>query len=335
MWGRKQQLQDSNASAAGSPDRGKAGLVLNTELYHCCFCIFPARKNFGLAANSVKILHIFHRRFTPLNAPVDRDSRIEEYRFARLQPARMPSTHDIDEIKRSASEASKITIEEVDLTRYRNPPAETVYPLEYCFHLLGDVANKVVLDYGCGSGEEAVPLCQRGARVIGIDISPDLIAIARQRLQKYGVQADLRVGSAYETQLADESVDVVFCMSLIHHLEIDRVKNEICRVLKPGGRFIFKEPVRLSRTMKQLRRMFPPKEDVSDYEYPLNQAQLDELVAGFEVLSCRNFRTPFVPLLERLIKKPGAIRTADDWMLRHLPIEHFATMRVMALRKRQ
>jgi SAM-dependent methyltransferase len=249
----------------------------------------------------------------------------------------MPSTHNIDEIKRSALEASKTTIQNVDLTRYRNPPAETIYPLEYSFYLLGDVENKVVLDFGCGSGEEVVPLCQRGARVIGIDISPELIAIARLRAHKYGVEAELRVGSAYETQLAEESVDVVFCMSLIHHLEINRVKNEIWRVLKLGGRFIFKEPVRLSRTMKQLRRLFPPAEDVSEYEYPLNQDQLDELVSGFEVLACRNFRTPLVPLVERIIKMPRlrrTIRSADDWVLRHLPIENFATMRVMALKRK-
>jgi ubiquinone/menaquinone biosynthesis C-methylase UbiE len=46
------------------------------------------------------------------------------------------------------------------------------------------------------------------------------------------VNADLRVGSAYETGLPDASVDVVFCMSLLHHLQIDRVKNEIVRILK-------------------------------------------------------------------------------------------------------
>jgi SAM-dependent methyltransferase len=268
---------------------------------------------------------------------VDIDSSIGEHQVALFGDSSMPSANDIEEIRRSASEAAKTTIQDVDLTRYLNPPADTVFALEYSFHLLGDVRNKTVLDFGCGAGEEVIPLCQRGARVIGIDISPELIAIAQERLRKYGVEAELRVGSAYETQLADKSVDVIFCMSLLHHLQIDRVKNEICRILKPDGLFILKEPVRLSWMMKKLRRLFPAAEDVSDYEYPLNQDQLDELAEGFQVLASRSFRTPLVPLFERVIKTRRlrrSFRRGDDWIVRHLPgVEHFATMRVMALKR--
>ena len=247
----------------------------------------------------------------------------------------MDSDHDIAEIARSASEASKIKIRDVDFTRYLSPPPDTCFPLEYAFHLLGDVQDKLVLDLGCGSGEEVIPLRKRGARVIGIDISPHLIAIAEERLRRQGVDAEVRVGSAYETQVPDASVDVVFCMSLLHHLELDRVKNEILRVLKPGGLFVLKEPIRLSRTMRQLRRLFPSKEDVSEFEYPLNSKQLSELAEGFQVVASRSFRTPFVPLLTRMIRVPQqkSIWFRDAWLLNHFPaLAHFATIRVMALR---
>jgi SAM-dependent methyltransferase len=198
------------------------------------------------------------------------------------------------------------------------------------------VQDKLVLDLGCGSGEEVIPLRQRGARVIGIDISPDLITIARQRLQKYGVDAEVRTGSAYETQLLDGSVDVVFCMSLLHHLQLDRVKNEILRILKPNGLFIFKEPIRFSWTMKQLRRLFPPKEDISDFEYPLSPEQVTTMVEGFQVLASRNFRTPLVPLLTQMTKAPklrDRIWSYDAWILGNFSVlEDLATVRVMALR---
>ena len=135
--------------------------------------------------------------------------------------------------------------------------------------------------------------------------------------------------------MLDESVDVVFCMSLLHHLQLDRVKKEIRRILKPQGLFIVKEPIRFSWTMKQLRRLFPPREDVSEFEYPLNSKQMDALVEGFQVLASRSFRTPFVPLLTRLIKAPHLRRricSRDAWVLRHFPaVAHFATVRVMAL----
>jgi SAM-dependent methyltransferase len=199
------------------------------------------------------------------------------------------------------------------------------------------VRDKLVIDLGCGSGEEVVPLCQRGARVIGIDISPDLISIAHERLKAYGVDADLRVTSAYDTGLPDESVDVVFAMSLIHHLEVGRVKNEICRILKPDGMFIFKEPIRFSRTMKQLRRLFPQSEDVSEFEYPLSADQVNALAQGFQLLASRSFRTPLIPLITRITKVPrvhGAVRRCDAWLLRYFrALEYFATIRVMALQR--
>src|SRR5258708_6483362 len=89
---------------------------------------------------------------------------------------------DRAEIERSAKEAPQIEIgrpDRVELKRYLNPPSDTAFSLEYAYWLLPDVRGKTVLDFGCGSGENLVPLVERGARVIGIDISPELIALSR------------------------------------------------------------------------------------------------------------------------------------------------------------
>lgn len=245
------------------------------------------------------------------------------------------SDADLAEIARSASEARKTATLEVDVARYQNPSAETPFPLEYAFYLLGDVRGKTVLDLGCGSGEEVIPLVKRGAHVIGIDISPELIAIAAQRARHYGVGADLQVGSAYETGLPDHSIDIVFCMSLLHHLDIARANAEIRRVLRADGLLIVKEPIRLSWAAKQLRKLFPAHEDISEFEYPLNATQLVMLTDGFQVLSSRSFRTPVIPLGKLIAKSPQARRRLwswDAWMLRQIPVlNHFATSRVMAL----
>src|SRR5215467_1294174 len=95
----------------------------------------------------------------------------------------------------------------------------------------GDVEGKTVLDLGCGTGENFVPLIKRGARTIGLDISPELIRLAQRRTDDAELQSDLRVRSAYATDLPDQSIDVIFCMSLIHHLEIARARDEMRRVL--------------------------------------------------------------------------------------------------------
>jgi len=102
---------------------------------------------------------------------------------------------DRAEVLRSADEARKMVVPPVNRTqveRYLNPPSNTAYPLEYAFHLLGDVRGKTVLDFGCGTGENLVPLVERGARVIGMDISPELVLWRGNGLIKRGWKARCR-----------------------------------------------------------------------------------------------------------------------------------------------
>jgi predicted RNA methylase len=80
----------------------------------------------------------------------------------------MLTDREADEIARSAAEARKVNFCDVDLERYYDPPADTCYHLEYAFHLLVDIHDRVVLDLGCGSGEETIPLRQRGAHSLAL-----------------------------------------------------------------------------------------------------------------------------------------------------------------------
>ena len=176
------------------------------------------------------------------------------------------------EVERSASEASKVVLKPMErdqIDRYLNPPADTPYGLEYAFYLLGDVRGKTVLDLGCGTGENVVPLIERGARVIGMDISPDLIAIAQKRINDANLEASLSAGDAYETGLPGESVDAIFCMALIHHLDIKLVRDEMWRVLRKGGVIILREPIRFSKAYTWVRSLLPAPDDISEYEHPL------------------------------------------------------------------
>jgi 2-polyprenyl-3-methyl-5-hydroxy-6-metoxy-1,4-benzoquinol methylase len=242
------------------------------------------------------------------------------------------------EIARSADEARKMVLKlSTDLDRYLNPPADTAYPLEYAYYLLGDVRGKTVLDIGCGSGENLVSLTQRGARAIGIDISPELMTLAQQRLDGHGVSATLQVGSAYETGLPDRSVDVVFCIALVHHLQIPMVRDEMRRILKADGAIIVSEPIRFSSSYARLRNLLPVAEDVSDFEHPLTLSEVDELVQGFDTEGTRYFRLPLVPLVQRTpfaaCRMPWRL---SNWALQKLPfLEHYATIVVMKLKNRR
>ena len=248
------------------------------------------------------------------------------------------SLRDQAEVERSSVEAQHTVLKPVkpeQVERYLAPPPTTPFELEYAFHLLGDVNGKSVLDLGCGTGGNLIPLIKRGARTIGIDISPDLIRLARKRLNDAQLESDLRVDSAYETGLADESVDVVYCMSLVHHLDIERVRDEMRRVLVPGGRVILKEPVRFSSAYTRLRNLLPAKEEISDFEHPLTEEELVVLTAPFQVEGKRLFRLPIVPLVKMVLPSANeSMCRADYRILKRYPaLERYATVVVVRLVK--
>jgi 2-polyprenyl-3-methyl-5-hydroxy-6-metoxy-1,4-benzoquinol methylase len=95
---------------------------------------------------------------------------------------------DRAEVERSAEEARHTLLQRAQVRRYLSPPADTPYPLEYAFHLLGDISGKEILDFGCGTGENIIPLVKRGGLVTAIDVSPELIAIAERRVSQAGVR---------------------------------------------------------------------------------------------------------------------------------------------------
>src|SRR5579863_3459343 len=242
---------------------------------------------------------------------------------------------DRAEVLRSAEEARKLVVEPIDpvqLKRYLNPPADTAYRLEYAFYLLGDVRGNTVLDLGCGSGENLVALVERGARVTGLDISPELIAIARQRLDKAGFEAILRVGSAYETGLPDESVDVIFSINLIHHLDIPTVLAEMLRILKKSGRVVIHEPIRFSATYGRLRKMLPARENISEYEHPLTREELRAVCAPFRMEGLRYFRLPLIPLFRQFNSAQRLLLRMERWLIGHVAIiNRYATVVVVRL----
>ncbi len=82
-----------------------------------------------------------------------------------------------------------------------------------------------VLDAGCGTGALAVEAAQRGAHVVAIDLSPTLVALARERLPRMvdGGHIDFRVGDMLDPALG--RFDYVVAMdSLIHYRPMDTVR---------------------------------------------------------------------------------------------------------------
>jgi len=243
----------------------------------------------------------------------------------------------LTEIERGRLEAANTELIPTDVTPYLSPKPNTPNALRYAFYLLGDIRNKTVLDLGCGSGENIAPLLVRGAAVIGADISPELVQLARKRIEMSRLDPPPFVlCSAYDVPLPDDSIDIILCASLLHHLNIPRSMAEMWRLLKPGGFVIVKEPVRFSRISGGIRSLFPAQKDVSADEHPLTRAEMDMVKSGWTVSGERAFRLPWIPLF-RLIASDAWIHklhAIDGMVLTRIPwLEQFSTCRVFKLQK--
>ncbi|HEX5733582.1 MAG TPA: class I SAM-dependent methyltransferase [Blastocatellia bacterium] len=250
------------------------------------------------------------------------------------------------EVERSAAEAARnsvrnLVIGETEVLRYLNPPADSYYPLEYSYHLLGDISGKTVLEYGCGDGANTVVLARRGAKVRALDISPDLIDVARQRLAANHIEGDVEfiVGSAHDLPIADNSVDVVFGIAILHHLDLALSAREVKRVLHAGGRAIFQEPMRNSKLIKFIRGLIPYQApDLSPFERPLTDKELLAYADGLSINRSKGFMLPttelayfLAPLRRRIIH---TCHRLDTTIMRKFPaLGFYATVRVIEMIK--
>jgi len=246
------------------------------------------------------------------------------------------------EIHRSACDARQSTkpllVPAETIARYRDSAATTVFPLEYAFHLLGDVNGKTVLEYGCGGGTYTVALAQRGARVIAFDISPDLLALAKKRVeanQCEGVQ--LLLGSAHSLPFPDESIDVIFGMAILHHLDLEIASTELMRVLRKGGKAIFKEPVRNSKLYAWLRQFLPKRANVSPFERPFTDREIKDFAQPYKYRD-RTFQLPLSRIAHVLpVWSESAVKLSayiDTYLLRTFPaLTYYATVKVFEIVK--
>jgi ubiquinone/menaquinone biosynthesis C-methylase UbiE len=97
-----------------------------------------------------------------------------------------------------------------------------------------------VLELGCGTGYFTRELARSGADIVAIDVSPELLELAKANCSAPNVRYEIQ--NAYQLSYPDAVFDSVVGSSVLHHLEIEEALCEIYRVLKPGGSIYFTEP---------------------------------------------------------------------------------------------
>lgn len=108
---------------------------------------------------------------------------------------------------------------------------------------LAPAPGEAILEFGCGTASNLVALKQRQPDLLltGIDVDPEILEIARAKLDGAGVEAELVQYGGAELPLEDASLDGVCSLLVFHHLTLAQKRlalAEIRRVLKPGGRFV-------------------------------------------------------------------------------------------------
>jgi 2-polyprenyl-3-methyl-5-hydroxy-6-metoxy-1,4-benzoquinol methylase len=104
-----------------------------------------------------------------------------------------------------------------------------------------------ILDAGCGSGQFALAFAARGARVTGVDLSPEMIRRASEHAAARGMTIDWRTGDV--THLSDPFAvyDAIHARVLLQFVpDVPAALREFRRVLRPGGRLLASVPGALS-----------------------------------------------------------------------------------------
>lgn len=106
--------------------------------------------------------------------------------------------------------------------------------------------DQKILEIGCGIGTLVYELTQKGYSVVGTDISREAIAFG----QKKYPDLTLEVQPAQQLSCPDHTFDIVLSFDVFEHIpEIDRHLEEVRRVLKPGGSYLFQTPNKYSNIL--------------------------------------------------------------------------------------
>lgn len=229
-----------------------------------------------------------------------------------------------DEIKRAYTAEAKI----YDGSRFESKVGRYYYEIERS-RILEWLKGPKILELGCGTGRYIVPFSKLGFDCTGIDITPAMLEVAKQKAKKIGVTPKLLIMDAHDLEFEDETFDSVFCDRTFKMFRDPiRALREAHRVLKPHGRIIIDAEINRELTGKILDNRFigrlvwiltmtretpilkgrkPPPEKFYTKE------ELKTIVrhVGFEVLECRRLLWLPTPLawllpdfiLEKLKKK--------------------------------
>jgi SAM-dependent methyltransferase len=122
------------------------------------------------------------------------------------------------------------------------PPRETLSAAERA--LLRQVRTGALeaVDVGCGDGVFARAMARRGARVLAIDLSPRMIAVAQARTSP-DLCIQYRVANIMTAPLPSGAFDVVVSVNMVHHMPLPQIVPRLADAVAPGGLLLIQDVV--------------------------------------------------------------------------------------------
>jgi SAM-dependent methyltransferase len=201
------------------------------------------------------------------------------------------------------------------LDMYRNGPDPNT---EAMLRAVEPVAGSRILDFACGGGVTSAWLSARGADVVGVDLSPESVARAREVVEALGLRATF----ATSLEEAGESgpFDAVVGRYALHHTDVAEMGRLLAARLRPGGRGAFVETFATNPVLRFARGSIVGRLGVrklgTDDERPLGRADVATLESAFGEVEVRAARMHFLRLLDRQVLqyRYRAASTALGWI---------------------
>ena len=171
--------------------------------------------------------------------------------------------------------------------RYLSPSKAPRFYLECLFNLVGDIANKRVLVFGCGDDNTTVLLALKGAEVWAFDISEEAIRLQEKMALANDVQdrIHLFVCAAEEFPFSPNSFDLIVGTAILHHIpdHLSRLPQQVAPALDRNGRAFFVEPVILSPALGRVMAWLPGHQAISPGERQLTGNDIGHFEKCFRV----------------------------------------------------
>lgn len=204
-------------------------------------------------------------------------------------------------------------------------------------------ANPTILDFGSGSGVTSCWLAARGARVTGVDLSPNSVRLAAALAAHLGLDIRFLMADIERLDFGNDPYDGLVGRYALHHLDVASVLPAMNQALKPGGTAAFVETMALNPILRFARNNLIGRFGIPRYgtldEHPLTRKDVDAVRLVFPEVEVLTGDYEFLWLLDRQVLRfrwplaSRALKAADSTLYKIPAIKDWGFHQVIVARK--